>query len=59
LRRREQRDYWVPVRMQVPINVECTGEGVAAGPRIGNGTVLIGVDFAEDELLALLMLDAA
>jgi hypothetical protein len=57
LRRREQRDYWVPVRMPVPINV--TGEGVAARARIGTGNVLVEVDFSEDELLALLMLDAA
>jgi hypothetical protein len=52
---RSAPSYWVPVRMPVPINVECTGEGVAARPRIGTGNVLIGVDLSDDELIALLM----
>jgi hypothetical protein len=56
-RARSAPSYWVPVRMPVPINV--TGEGVAARARIGTGNVLIEADFSEDELLALLMLDAA
>lgn len=54
-RRREAPSYWVPVRMPVPINVECTGEGVAARPQIGNGNVLIAVEFTDDELISLLM----
>ena len=53
--RREAPSYWVPVRMPVPINVECTGEGVAARPQIGNGNVLIAVEFTDDELISLLM----
>jgi hypothetical protein len=56
-RRREQRDYWVPVRMPVPVPVpiNVTGEGVAARPRIGTGNVLIAVEFTDEELIALLM----
>jgi hypothetical protein len=55
--RSRQRDYWTPVRMPVPVpvNVQFTGEGVAANAQIGNGSVLIGVEFTEDELVALLM----
>ena len=39
----------------VPGNLQFTGEGVAANAQIGNGSVLIGVEFTEDELVALLM----
>jgi hypothetical protein len=57
-RARSAPSYWAPVRMPVPINVECMGEGVAARPRIGTGNVLTEVDFSDDELMALVMLDA-
>lgn len=55
--RSRQRDYWTPVRMPVPVpvNVQFTGEGVAANAQIGNGSVLIAVEFTDDELVALLM----
>lgn len=55
--RSRQRDYWTPVRMPVPVpvNVQFTGQGVAANAQIGNGSVLIAVELTDIEVISLLM----